>query len=109
MKAKYAALRPLFISLFLTLIIFATAAGLTVVAFQAQSALTPAESPASAYFSEDGTQYIISIFDRNMAVPVFSGEKIERLFNRFPTLLPQSIIILSYVGNKLSEFLKPYV
>lgn len=98
-------LRTFTTAFFLTLVIFGTIAGLTVAAFNTQSAITPMDTPASVRIAENGSSYEFSFFDRRFHLPRPPVQEVENLLNRYPVLIPKSILFFAYGADILSDYL----
>ena len=98
-------MRILLIAFFLTLIILGTLAGLTIAAFNTQSAMTPMDAPASAQIAEDGSCYQFSFFGQHFTLPRFPVKEVEDVINRYPVLIPKSIVFFTYGADFLSDYL----
>lgn len=99
-------MRILWIAFFLTLIILGTLAGLTIAAFNTQSAMTPMDAPASAQIAEDGSCYQFSFFGQHFTLPRFPVKEVEDVINRYPVLIPKSIVFFTYGADFLSDYLE---
>ena len=99
-------LRTLLIAFFLTLVILGTLIGLTIAAFNTQSAMTPMDAPASARIAENGTRYEFSFFDQWFTLPRFPVKEAENFINQYPVLIPKPIIFFAYGVDYLSDYLE---
>ena len=97
-------LRTLLIAFFLTLVILGTLIGLAIAAFNTQSAMTPMDTPASARIAENGASYEFSFFGQQFAVPRLPIKEVESVINRYPILIPKTIIFAAYGIEYLSDY-----